>query len=214
MAQDTGATGGPRSWLDADTAGHGRVFGARARSPVMARTVPLVVLFAVAAAGCLGSPGTAQVTSASPQHDGTQPTVSVVWGNDTLLWGASPPGPWVTSGIQTMWFDVDANVTALLIELDWDSDTQDLDLCVFLPNAPDAGQDMRNCDPAPGHSEGRAGSPDHPVRLLYTMPDLGRWGAQPIAGDAAVEQPFVLAATLFRGGPVPEGYSALAARGS
>lgn len=130
-------------------------------------------------------------------------------------------------------FDVDATgATAVVLELAWNSTTFDLDPTLVILHC-DELTDPAGCmvPEAQSHwlsegddgnywvKDGSLGAPDGPVRIDVGPEALASYGcltscqavARAITKDAAVDVGGQLVVSVFRGGPPPAGYSALAA---
>ena len=121
--------------------------------------------------------------------------------------------------------------TALVLELAWDSDVFDLDPNLIFDGGCPLLEDPVGCTASGGAAHwvdegddgnywvkgGSTGAPDSPVRLEVGAEALTAYGcdegcsafARAIVKDVAVEVTGELVVSVFRGVPVPDGYSAL-----
>lgn len=129
-----------------------------------------------------------------------------------------------------------SGATAVILELAWDSDVFDLDPWLIFLDGCSEGEDLQamvDCTPSEAEDhwlgedddgnywvkDGSIGAPDSPVRLEITQAALQAFGcegscsafARAIVKEAAVDVDGELVVSVFRGVPVPDGYSALAA---
>lgn len=160
---------------------------------------------------------------------GTTLANAALWGLDTA----------VATGVRALDFPVPANATALVYEVVWDDDVQDLDAELTAPSAcvpPEEVADfaLAYAGMSPPHkfldTDGMLGAPDDPSRITLdeatlaaarceggAPPDDGSWGDRNYwAGafrskDANALLDWVVYASVFFGGPVPEGYTAVPA---
>lgn len=116
-------------------------------------------------------------------------------------------------------FEPGTNATAILLELRWNDAAIDLD---FALRAPDAfGYGVRNGAPQTSPSGHRyeaceAGGPEPFASILVDDPEAlaleGEWSWNVAQKDRAIEAPFTLAITVFKGSAPPAGFTALPAR--
>ena len=104
----------------------------------------------------------------------------------------------VTAGI--LW-DVDRNVTAMLVELAWNG-VAPADLTLGA---------MGDDGAMTFDSDGSAGLPDAPASLLFEGPAPGKWFAEGFSNGLVVDQTYHIYVTLFRGAVPPVGYSGVPA---
>jgi hypothetical protein len=167
--------------------------------------------------------GTPVVTWTSYSTRGTTTANAAGWGLDTAL----------GLGVRAMDLYLPSNATALVVELEWDDAVQDLDVEAHaqggdgLAGRPVCGV-ASAADPFFGSRswcdlDGSLGSPDAPSRLDLQglgLADCERsgleWGDCNVfalgfrSKDANALLAWHLVATVFFGGPPPEGFSALA----
>lgn len=163
------------------------------------------------------------VTWTSYSTKGTTTANAAGWGWDTAL----------GLGVRAMDLYLPPNATALVVELEWDDDVQDLDVEAHAPGPPD-GLAGTSCgvasigDPLFGSRSwcdlgGSLGAPDGPSRLdllglglADCEPSGVEWGDCNVfalgfrSKDANALLSWHLVATVFVGGPPPEGFGALA----
>ncbi len=163
----------------------------------------LLLMLIVAQAGCLGStPDAAPAVDDDDEESGpaATPGREPFVRSGTLRLAAGGITPLFAAEDRDMEYKIGKNATAVLYELRWRDPEQDLSITVL--------KDGAFYDEVP--SGGVTGS-ETSVRHTATSGDLAKQGSYVarLFGDAAVDQPFDLAITVFYDGDVPEDFSSL-----
>lgn len=103
-----------------------------------------------------------------------------------------------------MYFDVNVNATAILVEVAW---APPFDLDVKIAPAEDSA--LAGSSGSTYVSEGMPGMPDTPLRHMVEAPKPGEWLVMPHANGAAAQIEYKTVVTVFYDGMPPDDYSGL-----
>jgi len=161
---------------------------------------------APSSAPAAGSPTSSQKAQGTPPTGPHAPWRSVAFANGTLLASVNTPPFSATPTMRALGFDV-KNATAVVLELAWDGPSA-LDLCLTRPTTTPF-LTFGGCeDPTYAPTDVPSDGPHH-LQVSYADPVEGKWSTHPTSATVAADVPYRLAVTVFHGGPVPNGYTAL-----